>query len=358
MWSSRAWQAATPLLRPLLATLIAVLIGGALVAAMGQDPLQAYGVLLDGSLDGWSNFSVTLQMTTPLLFTGAAVAIAFRSGLWNIGVEGQMLMGALAAGIAGYAIDLPPLLHLPLCLLAGVLGGAAWAAIPGLLRAYLNVNELVACLMLNPMALLLTGWVSARLLKAPGPTNKLPDILPSAELPALSVYSQLNVGLFLGLLLLVAIWLFNRYTLRGFEWKMLGLNPRFAHYSGIGVRRNSVLVFLASGAVAGLAGTEEVLGVTHAYFDNFSPGYGFDGIAVAMLADFHPLGLALSALLFGALDSGSAVLQMMTGVSKYLVQVMQFTIVLLLAARFTWNRRTNVQRLARTAAAGQTQTIT
>ena len=334
-----------PLGRPALAVAVAVLVGAALVAAMGQNPLEVYGLLLDGSLDGWANLSVTLQLTTPLLFTGLAVALAFRSGLWNIGVEGQMLTGALAAGLAGYAVELPWPLHLPLCLLAGALGGAAWAAVPGVLRAYLNVNELVACLMLNPIALLLTGWVSTRLLKAPGPTNKLPDILPSAELPGLSVFSQLNVGLFLGLGLLLAAWLFNRFTLRGFEWKMLGLNPRFAHYCGVGVRGNSVLVFLASGAVAGLAGAEEVMGVNHAYFDNFSPGYGFDGIAVAMLAGFHPFGIALSALLFGALNSGSAVLQMMTGISKYLAQVMQFIIVLLLAARFTWGRRVAWRRL-------------
>ena len=345
---------AVRLLRPVLAALIAILIGGALVAAMGQNPLAVYGMLLDGSLVGWGNLAVTLQMTTPLIFTGLAVAIAFRSGLWNIGVEGQMLMGALAAGIAGYALHLPALLELPLCLLAAIAGGAVWAAIPGLLRAYLNVNELVACLMLNPMALLLTGWVSARVLKAPGPTNKLPDILPAAQLPGLSMYSQLNAGLFLGLLLVLVVWLFNRFTVRGFEWKIVGLNPRFAHYCGVDVRANSVGVFLASGAVAGLAGAEEVLGVTHAYFDNFSPGYGFDGIAVAMLADFHPFGVVLSALLFGALNSGSAVVQMMTGVSKYLVQVVQFTIVLLLAARFTWSRRAvAAPRLAHPVGTGQ-----
>ena len=347
------------LLRPVLAALIAILIGGALVVAMGQNPLAVYGVLIGGSLVGWSNLAVTLQMTTPLLFTGLAVAVAFRSGLWNIGVEGQMLMGALAAGAAGYMLHLPPALDVPLCLLAAVAGGAAWAAIPGLLRAYLNVNELVVCLMLNPMALLLTGWVSARVLKAPGPTNKLQDILPAAQLPGLSMYSQLNAGLFLGLLLVLAVWLFNRFTVRGFEWKMIGLNPRFAHYCGLDVRANSAWVFLASGAIAGLAGAEEVLGVTHAYYDNFSPGYGFDGIAVAMLADFHPIGVVLSALLFGALNSGSAVVQMTTGVSKYLVQVIQFTIVLLLAARFTWTRRGIVQRrLAHPVGTGQAHPTT
>jgi ABC-type uncharacterized transport system permease subunit len=347
----RAGALLWPLTRPVLAILIALLLGAVLVALLGDDPLEVYGLLITGSLQGWNNIAVTLQMTTPLIFTGLAVSFAFRSGLWNIGVEGQMLTGALAAGIVGYAVPLPAFLHIPLCLAAAAVAGAAWAAIPGLLRAYLEVNELVVCLMLNPVALLLTGWVSARVLKAPGPTNKLPDILPSAVLPGLSAYSQLNDGIFIGGLLVVAVWLFNRFTLRGFEWKMMGLNPRFAFYCGIRVRGNAVGIFLVSGAIAGLAGAEEVMGVYHAYFDNFSPGYGFDGIAVAMLAGFHPVGVVASALLFGALDSGSVVLQMMTGISKYLIQVLQFTIVLLLAARFGWQRRPGRVRGRQAAAA-------
>ena len=335
----RAGALLWPLARPVLAIVIALAVGAVLVALLGDDPLEVYGLLLTGSLQGWNNIAVTLQMTTPLIFTGLAVSFAFRSGLWNIGVEGQMLMGALGAGIVGYAVPLPAFLHIPLCLAAAAIAGAAWAAIPGLLRAYLAVNELVVCLMLNPVALLLTGWVSARVLKAPGPTNKLPDILPSAELPGLSAYSQLNDGIFIAGVLVVVVWLFNRFTLRGFEWKIMGLNARFAFYAGIQVRGSSVAIFLVSGAIAGLAGAEEVMGVYHAYFDNFSPGYGFDGIAVAMLAGFHPFGVVASASLFGALNSGSVVLQMMTGISKYLIQVLQFTIVLLLAARFAWQRR-------------------
>ena len=153
-------------------------------------------------------------------------------------------------------------------------------------------------------------------------------------LPGLSLYSQLNAGLFLALALVLLVWLFNSFTLRGFEWKIIGVNPRFAQYGGVSVRGGSFAVFMASGAIAGLGGAEQVLGVYHAYYDNFSPGYGFDGIAVGMLANFHPFGVIASALLFGVLNSGSTVLQMMTGLSKYLVQVLQFLIVLLLAARF------------------------
>jgi general nucleoside transport system permease protein len=319
-----------------VAIAISGVIGGVLVAVLGSDPLNIYGTLLRGSLVGWPNFSVTLQQTTPLIFTGLAVSVAFRAGVWNIGVEGQMLMGAMAAGILGYSLHMPAVLHLPLCVLAAMVGGALWAAIPGLLRAYLNVNELVLCLMLNPMALLFTGYLSAHPLRAPGATNKLPDVLASAQLPGLSRFSQLNYGIFVAAFLVIVVAAFNLRSVRGFEWKFVGLNARFAHYGGIDVRANTVLVMLVSGAIAGAAGAEQALGVYHAYYDNFSPGYGFDGIAVAMLAEFNPFGVVASSFLFGALNSGSAILQMMTNISSYLVQVLQFITVLLLAAHFSW----------------------
>lgn len=324
-----------PLVSPVIAIVIAVVVGALLVLALGEDPIQVYETLIAGGLVGWPNLAVSLQLTTPLIFTGLAVAMSFRAGLWNIGAEGQMLMGALAAGIVGYAVPLPFYLHIPACLLAAFLGGLAWASIPAVLRVYFNVNELVVCLMMNPIALLFTGYISARVLKAPGPTNKLPDILDTAVLPNFSLYSQLNAGIFIGLACCVIVSFVNGATVRGFEWKIIGLNPRFAYYGGIDVRRNAFAVFLVSGGVAGLGGAEQVLGVYKAFYDNFSPGYGFDGIAVAMLANNNPIGVVLAAFLFGSLNGGSAVLQMMTGVSKYLVQVLQFIIVLVLAAKFT-----------------------
>lgn len=326
-----------PVATSLAALLISVILGGLLVMALGENPFEVYWLLFSGSLIGMPNILVTLQMMSPLVFTGLAVAISFRAGLANIGAEGQMLVGALCAGIVGYSVSLPPLLHIPLCLAAAFAGGLAWASIPAFLRVYFNVNELVLCLMMNPIALLLTGYVSTHLLKAPGPTNKLPDILPSAQLPTFSLFSQVNAGLILALLLCVVFFVINSRTVRGFEWKIIGLNPKFAFYGGVNVPKRALWVFLISGGVAGLAGAEQVLGQYRAFYDNFSPGYGFDGIAAAMLAQFNPLGVILSALLFGALNSGSGVLQMMTGLSKHLVQVLQFIVVLVLAAKLSWD---------------------
>ena len=325
-----------PTIQPTIALVLSAIVGGLLVLAMGQDPLQIYGVLISGSLVGVPNLMVTLQMTTPLLFTGLAVSIAFRAGLWNIGVEGQLLVGAFFAGLVGWLAPLPTFLHVPLTLIAAMAGGALWAAIPAFLRIKLNVNELVVCLMLNPIALLLTGFFAIHVFKAPGPTNKLPDVLETAILPQFSLFSQANWGVFIALGCCAIFTVVNNATIRGFEWKIMGLNPTFAYYGGIDVPRRALWAMLISGAVAGLGGAEEVMGVYGAFFDNFSPGYGFDGIAVAMLANFNPIGVVAAAGLFGALDSGGAVLQMTTGSSKYLVEVLQFLTVLILAARFSW----------------------
>ena len=330
-WLRANWQGVS---RPVLALAAAFLAGGLLVWALGSNPFTTYAQLLRGGLDGWPNIAVTLQATTPLVFTGLAVAFAFRGGLWNIGVEGQMLFGALAAGIVGYAVHLPAPLHVIASLAAAAIAGSLWAAIPGLLRAYLNVNELVLSIMLNSIALYLTSFVASRLLKAPGPTNKLPDILPTAQLGQFTMYSQLNAGFFIAIALVIIVLAFNTLTRRGFEFKMLGLSPRFAHYGGLRVRSSMVQVMLISGAIAGLGGAEQTLGVYRAYFDGFSPGYGFDGIAVAMLSNNHPLGVLASAFLFGALNSGSSVLQMTTNVTKDLVKVLQAIVILMLAAQY------------------------
>ncbi len=329
-------RALRPLARPVFAVLLAILVGGLLVLCLGENPISVYGMILDGSLVGWPNFLVTLQSMTPLLFTGLAIALSFRAGLVNIGVEGQFIMGALAAGIVGYAVELPAIVHVPLCILAAMIGGALWAVVPAVLRIAFNVNELVVCLMMNPIAQLFSGWIAARVLKVAGPTNKLPDVLESAALANFSVYSQVNVGIVLGLVLCLVFAVVNTRTKLGFAWRTIGLNPRFANYGGIRVERQAFGVFMLSAAIAGLGGAEQVLGQYHAFYDNFSPGYGFDGIAVAMLAGNNPLGVILAAFLFGALNSGGIVLQMMTGLSKYLVQVLQFIIVLILAAQFSF----------------------
>lgn len=330
----RARRFGLEVLRPLVAVCLALAIGAVIIAIMGVDPLLAYGTLFTGAFRGTGNIVATLQNTTPLLYTGLAVGFAFRSNVANIGVEGQMLFGALAAGIVGYAVHLPKFIHLPLAMLAAAAAGALWAFIPAILKAKLHVNELVVCLMLNPMALLITGYFASYPLKAPGPTNKTFDIQPTAALHQFSPSAQLNTGFIIALVLLGIFWIIENRTRKGYEWKLIGQNPTFAQYGGIPVQSNIIQIFAVSGMIAGLAGAEQALGVYRAFYDGFSPGYGFDGIAVAMLAKFNPVGIAYAALLLGALNSGGIVMQMMTSVTRDLIKVLEAVIILLLAADF------------------------
>ncbi|HTP59113.1 MAG TPA: ABC transporter permease [Spirochaetia bacterium] len=337
--------AALEVARPSAAVIMALLIGAVIIRIMGEDPVLAYRTLISGAFNGTANLVATLQNTTPLLFTGLAVGFAFRSNVANIGVEGQMLFGALAAGIVGYYVrGLPHLIHLPLAILAAMAAGAAWAYIPAFLKSALRINELVVCLMLNPMALLLTGYISSYPLKAPGPTNKTYDILPTAHLHQFSDMAQLNTGFIIAVVLLVIFWFIENRTKKGYEWKLIGQNPVFSRYGGIDVQASIVQVFLVSGMIAGLAGAEQALGVYRAFYNGFSPGYGFDGIAVAMLAKFNPLATAYSALLLGALNSGGIVMQMMTSVTRDLIKVLEAIIILLLAADFALGQRRRKRR--------------
>ncbi len=331
--------------RPAAAVALALVIGAVVIRVMGDDPFLAYSTLFSGAFSGTANIVATLQNTTPLLFTGLAVGFAFRSNVANIGVEGQMLFGALAAAIVGYYVrGLPGFIHLPLAVAAAMLAGAIWAFIPAILKSKLRINELVVCLMLNPIALLLTGWISSYPLKAPGPTNKTYDILPTAQFHQFSDLAQFNTGFILAVVLLVLFWLIENRTKKGYEWKLIGQNPVFARYGGINVQSSIVQVFLVSGMIAGLAGAEQALGVYRAFYNGFSPGYGFDGIAVAMLAKFNPLATAYSALLLGALNSGGIVMQMMTSVTRDLIKVLEAVIILLLAADFAIGSRRRVRR--------------
>ncbi len=324
--------------RPVVATALAAVVGGVIMLVLGDNPLTAYGILLAGAFQGQASILTTLQFTTPLIFTGLAVAFSFRAGIWNIGAEGQMLFGAFFAAEAGYMLRLPAPIHLPVACLCGMGGAVLWALIPGLLRALLGINELVVSLMLNPMALLLTSYLADYPFKAPGPTNKTYDIQPTARLAQFTPYSQLNVGIFLALAMAVLLLAFWRLTARGYEFKMIGLNVLFARYGGLNVARGLILAMVISGAIAGMAGSEEALGVYHAYYDGFSPGYGNDGIAIAMLAKNNPVGVVAAALLLGALNSGGQQLQMQSNITKDLVTLLEAVIIFFLAAEFGYTQ--------------------
>lgn len=290
----------------------------------------------------------SLVTSTPYMFAGLAVAVGFRAGLFNIGAEGQFYIGALASAWVGYSIEgLPWYLHLPLAILAGVLGGAIWGAIPGFLKAKTGAHEVVNTIMMNWIAFRLSDWLLTGPMKAPGFRPVTSQIETSAELPRLfSDPLRFNAGFFLALAIALGIYWLLFKTTTGFELRAVGANPDGATYAGINIVRNVVLAMVISGGLAGLAGTSQVLGVDHWVGQGFSAGYGFDSIAIALLGKSHPLGVVLAALLFGTLRSGATRMQSMAGIPIDIISIIQGLVIIFVAAPaiIRWLYRIRVER--------------
>ena len=280
-------------------------------------------------------FFESLVQTTPYIFAGLAVALGFRVGLFNIGAEGQIFMGAAAGCWAGYAITgLPAWLHIPLALFFGALGGALWAFIPGFLKAKTGAHEVITTIMMNYIAFRLSDWLLKNPMKDPNEfTPRSPWILPTAELPRFFQEPiRFHLGFFIALLMAVLVYILLFKTTWGFQLRMEGSNPNAARYAGIKITVATVVAMSLSGALAGLAGTNEILGINHRLIPAFSSGYGFDSIALALLGQSHPLGVVLSSLLFGFLRNGARSMQLSVGVPIDIVSILQALILAFIAA--------------------------
>jgi simple sugar transport system permease protein len=278
--------------------------------------------------------SESLVASTPYILAGLAVAIGFRCGLFNIGAEGQFFMGALGSAYVGYSISgLPWYIHLPLALLGGALAGAIWGAIPGFLKAKFGAHEVVNTIMMNWIAFRLSDWLLFGPMKASGFRPVTPNVLDTAELPRFFPDPlRFNWGFFLALAIAALVyWLLFKTTI-GFEIRTVGANPDASKYAGMSVVRNFVLVMVLSGALAGLAGASQVLGVDHWVGAGFSAGYGFDAIALALLGKSHPLGVVLAALLFGFLRSGATNMQSFARIPIEIISVIQGMVIIFVAA--------------------------
>jgi general nucleoside transport system permease protein len=307
----------------------ALVILAALVAAIplfylaGSNPLIGYRALAQGSLGSRYAVGETLVATMPLFLSGLAVAYAFQGGLFNIGVEGQLLMGGLAAGTLGTKLALPAGVHLAVCLVGGMAAGALWALLPGLLKAWRGAHEVITTIMLNYVAFSVSRYLvkPEGLLVSRSQPSATDLVRPTAELPNLWPGTRLHAGVWVSLLAGVVCWYLLFRTPMGYRLRVAGRNPVAARFHGIRPRRVIVQAMLVSGAFAGLAGAVEVLGVFDRYYDAFSPGYGFDAIAVALLGALNPVGVAVAAVFFGILRAGSTMLQAVGGVSRDLISV-------------------------------------
>lgn len=323
-----------PVLPSLLALAGALVVSAGIIAASGHDPLVALAALATGAFGSMDSLSEVAVKTCPLLLTGLAIAISFQAGVWNIGAEGQLLIGALAmAALGTYGAALPAWLDLSADLAVAAIGGAMWAGIAGQLKLRRNVNEVISTIMLNFIALGLIGYlVQGPLMEAGGRYPQTDAILPGLWMPRLAPPHRLHAGLIVALLSAVGLQMLLSRTVAGYEIRASGLNPDAARLAGIDVNRRLLFALMLSGALAGLAGGIEVSAVTHRLYERFSPGWGFTAIAVGLLGRLSPFGVVVAAFFFGALDAGSNAMQRVAGVSSVLVAIIQATVIFFLVA--------------------------
>ena len=323
------------ILFPVMAVLLALVISAFVIAALGYDWVFAYRNLLDGALGSRRTIGETLIRTIPLIFTGLSFAVGRRCGLINLGAEGQVYMGGLFGTIVGVSfVGLPAAIHLPLALTAGMLGGGLLGLLTGWLKNRFGASELITGIMFNYIAIHLVSWTVT--LGGPlrvGDFNQSERMQPSAQLSLIMEGSRLHAGIYLALLAVLFFYYFMWKTTKGYEIRAAGLNPGAAAYSGINVKRNVLLAMFLAGGFAGLAGCVEILGVQRRLMPDFSPNYGFDGIAVSLLGNNAPIGILLAAFLFGMLRSGANQMQAAAQVPVAVVQIIQSLVILFVVGR-------------------------
>jgi general nucleoside transport system permease protein len=330
-----------PVLVPVCAILLALAAGSIVILLVGENPLEAYWALLRGMFGSWDRIAASLGRSTPFIGAALAVAFAFRAGLFNIGVEGQLLVGATAAawvGTWGFVGDVPAVLAVVIVLAASVIGGGLYGAIPGVLKAKTGAHEVITTIMLNAIALFYVRWMvsSQDPVILRDPTVSVPrtrELPGSARLPDL-VHSSppLHYGFLLMLLLCVLVWFVLQRSTTGFEIRSVGANPHAARYAGIRVDRVIVLVMLLAGCCAGLAGGGEITGTSGFLSPGVFLAVGFDSIAIALLARANPFAIVPAAILWGSLLSGAPLMQQETGISIDVVRIVQALILLFVAA--------------------------
>jgi len=310
---------------PVLAILAAFIICSGLIMWTGESVLEAYGYLFKGGFGSRFAISETLNRATPLIFTGLAAAVAFRAKFWNIGAEGQLYFGALAATILGAgAISMPSYLMIPFLFLAGAIAGGLALLGPVFLKTTLKVDEVVTTLLLNFVILLFVNYLLEGPLKDPMSLGwpQAAPIVDEGVLPALLPRTRLHIGFLVALSAAAMIWGLMRYTIWGYEIRAVGANATAARFSGININRTVILVAMLSGGLAGMAGITETTGTKGYLTLDLSPGFGYSGIAVAMLANLHPLGVILSAIFLAGIYVGSDSMSRAVDIPTYIADVM------------------------------------
>ena len=322
------------------AVIMSLLVGCLLFMQQKEDPFYAISVIFQGGLANKINIGTSIRWATPCMFAGAAVIIAFRSGVRNMGIEGQIYMGALAAGLVGANLSLPSLPHIMLCLLAAGIAGTFYALLPALLRLYFNVDELVVTIMMNFIARYLTYyyvyWILMKgtLSDSGSAAIKTENIKKSAQLITIVEGSTASTAFIYALLLLMLLYMIYKYTIIGYEAVQLGQNMEFSRAGGVDVIKRFLQIFLLSGFVAGLCGGMEVCGSYHYFLANFSNNIGWEAIMVANAASYNPITLGIISCIWGVMKTGSLHLERMTSLSRYTVNIIQMLFIIFVAVDY------------------------
>lgn len=341
---------------PVLATIVGLLVGMIFIVAAGKDPVLASRAFVKAVAGEPRFFGETLVSTIPLIFAGLAVAFAYRCGLFNIGVEGQYLVAQIATVVVGVYF-VPPAglgwLHPILALAAGALAGAFWGGIVGVLKAYRGMHEVINSIMLNYIGLYLADWLLKYYLRPSNAQASSYDLAETSWLAqGLIPGSRLHTGLWIALAAALVCWVVLFKTPLGYEIRAVGQSPGAAEYGGISVAKSLILAMAISGALSGLAGAVQTMGINHRFNETSAfVGYGFDGIAVALVGRLHPAGVVLAALLFGALDRSGPMMQAMADVPKAVIYIVQGTVIFFVAAEgvFKFLKRRKAVKEVKTA---------
>lgn len=326
------------ILKYALAIVAVAVIGTFLIRLQNGSPLAAYGAILQGICGSASAVGNSIRWITPCIFTGIAATVAFKSGVMNLGIEGQLYTGAFVATVVGLYADLPAWLLPIACLLSGALAGLLYALIPAVIKLVFRIDEMITTLMLNYVAVWMTEYLT-KVVKGISATNNYkamatPLIQEEAELPRLIARTNASAGFFIAVVLVVVIFAVYRYTRAGYELKQVGANLRFARVGGVRTTRVFLSIFLLSGFIAGLCGAVEILGVYGKFAPRFASNIGWDGIMISMIAKNSPIGVGFVSVLWGALKAGALQMERVTSTNRLTIELIQALFVLFVTVNY------------------------
>lgn len=331
----RSKDAVVKILTPIISILLAFLVGGIIILSIGKNPMEAYSFLFRGAFGSKSALAATLVKATPLIFTGLSAAFAYRCGVFNLGAEGQFIMGSIAsiavATVLTKVVVLPALLVFILSMAAGILAGCIWGALPGLLKVFRSLNEMIVTILLNYIATLFMSY----LVNGPMMDGNIPQsaaVDNQLKIPVLSDAVRLHYGFFIALLTGVAVYYFLFQTSKGFKLRSVGINPIASKVYGIDVNRFVLVSFIVSGAIAGFGGSIEVHGNAFRLMPGYGKGFGFDGVAIALIGQLNPIGTIIAACFYAALRTGANMMQVASGIPTSVVAIVQALIIIFVIA--------------------------